>query len=310
MYIKNSEYFSKFTGAEIDKAVENNLNVDEKLALKVDKTQKVNGKALTGNITLNATDVGAQPTITSQNMLSSDLVDDTDKTHKFVTTELISQIGTNTSSIQAIDSKIPEEASSLNKLTDEAFVNEIVDEINDKIPEEATPSNKLTDKAYVDSIVASNTSSIQTINSKIPTEATSSNKLADKAYVTTLISTTVGNGTITITQGGVQKGTFNVNQKTNTTIALESGGGGGGGASSMADLTDVSLDNLLNGQTLIYNATNSKWENSNSSGGSVSSLTDVSLNDLSNGQSLVYDSEEEKWKNKSVTSVTFVDWTS
>ena len=37
----------------------------------------------------------------------------------------------------------------------------------------------------------------------------------------------VGNGTITLTQGGVTKGTFTTNQKTNTTIDLDAGGAGG-----------------------------------------------------------------------------------
>lgn len=37
---------------------------------------------------------------------------------------------------------------------------------------------------------------------------------------------TVGNGTITITQGGITKGTFTTNQSSNTTIALDAGGGG------------------------------------------------------------------------------------
>ena len=36
---------------------------------------------------------------------------------------------------------------------------------------------------------------------------------------------TVGNGTITITQGGTSKGTFTTNQSGNTTIALDAGGG-------------------------------------------------------------------------------------
>lgn len=36
---------------------------------------------------------------------------------------------------------------------------------------------------------------------------------------------TVGNGTITLTQGGVTKGTFTTNQSGNTTIALDAGGG-------------------------------------------------------------------------------------
>ena len=38
---------------------------------------------------------------------------------------------------------------------------------------------------------------------------------------------TVGNGTITINQGGTQKGTFTTNQNGNTTIDLDAGGGGG-----------------------------------------------------------------------------------
>ena len=37
---------------------------------------------------------------------------------------------------------------------------------------------------------------------------------------------TVGDGTITFTQGGVTKGTFTTNQSGNTTIALDAGGGG------------------------------------------------------------------------------------
>lgn len=38
---------------------------------------------------------------------------------------------------------------------------------------------------------------------------------------------TVGDGTITITQGGVTKGTFTTNQSANATIALDAGGSGG-----------------------------------------------------------------------------------
>lgn len=37
---------------------------------------------------------------------------------------------------------------------------------------------------------------------------------------------TVGNGTITITQGGITKGTFTTNQSGDTTVALDAGGGG------------------------------------------------------------------------------------
>ena len=49
---------------------------------------------------------------------------------------------------------------------------------------------------------------------------------------------TVGDGTITITQGGVTKGTFTTNQSGNSTIALDAGGSGGGGIQNTATGTD------------------------------------------------------------------------
>lgn len=42
------------------------------------------------------------------------------------------------------------------------------------------------------------------------------------------IINSIGNGTITLTQGGVVKGTFTTNQNENTTIYLDAGGSGGG----------------------------------------------------------------------------------
>lgn len=38
-------------------------------------------------------------------------------------------------------------------------------------------------------------------------------------------------------------------------------GGGGGGSSTLADLEDVNLSSLSDGQNLSYNATSQKWEN-------------------------------------------------
>ena len=61
------------------------------------------------------------------------------------------------------------------------------------------------------------------ISAVIPADATESNQLADKAYV----GSQIGNGTITINQGGNLKGTFTTNQSGNTTINLDAGGGGG-----------------------------------------------------------------------------------
>lgn len=50
----------------------------------------------------------------------------------------------------------------------------------------------------------------------------------------------IGNGTITITQGGVVKGSFTTNQLSNQTISLESGGGGSGSSIIKKTLTQAS----------------------------------------------------------------------
>lgn len=70
---------------------------------------------------------------------------------------------------------------------------------------------------------------------------------------------TIGNGTITITQGGVTKGSFTTNQSGNSIIALESGGGGGGGTSFITGTgLELTVQDVLNvkidGSTIITNA--------------------------------------------------------
>ena len=61
----------------------------------------------------------------------------------------------------------------------------------------------------------------------------------------------VHNATITITQGGVTKGTFTLNQSTNQTIELDAGGGGGGGGG----ISGIGLLSMINinpsGQSII-----------------------------------------------------------
>ena len=57
---------------------------------------------------------------------------------------------------------------------------------------------------------------------------------------------TVGNGTITITQGGVTKGTFTTNQSGNSTIALDAGGSGGGDVTAAGDNTFTGINSFMN----------------------------------------------------------------
>lgn len=54
---------------------------------------------------------------------------------------------------------------------------------------------------------------------------------------------TVGNATITITQGGVTKGSFTTNQSSNQTIALDSGGSG----SDVEAFTAAEVQTIWNG---------------------------------------------------------------
>lgn len=105
---------------------------DDTATYPIDKADTLTG--LTATITeLNYTDGvtssiqtqlnGKQPTIDSSHKLLSDLVDDTNQTHKFATSSQLSQIATNQSDISTINGKIPSQASSSNQLADKNFVN-------------------------------------------------------------------------------------------------------------------------------------------------------------------------------------------
>ena len=86
--------------------------------------------------------------------------------------------------------------------------------------------NDLTDKPTIPSKTSDLTNdSGFVVGSTLATVATSGDydDLSNKPTIPT-----VGNGTITITQGGVTKGTFTLNQSSNATITLDAGGGSGG----------------------------------------------------------------------------------
>ena len=80
----------------------------------------------------------------------------------------------------------------------------LLNAINGKIPAEASDSNKLADKAFVTGLTDALQNAVDTINGKIPAEASGSNNLADKAFVTVLttalqnavdtINANIGNG--------------------------------------------------------------------------------------------------------------------
>lgn len=67
--------------------------------------------------------------------------------------------------------------------------------------------------------------------------------------------------------------TYIFDKKANEWTEKAAGGGGGGGSTTLAGLTDVDISNPADGQTLVYNAAEQKWENgSGASGGGVLAL--------------------------------------
>lgn len=74
---------------------------------------------------------------------------------------------------------------------------------------------------------------------------TNSAKLDYSLLSSTPTIPTVNNATITFTQGGTTKGTINLNQASNQTIAFDAGGGGGGGVDAY---TKAETDALLTGK--------------------------------------------------------------
>lgn len=113
------EFATAAQGALADSAVQ-----PSELNNYVPNTRTVNGKALSSNITLNYSDVGALADTTT----ISDLATETQMAaiNSGANTTNIGQITTNTNDIITINGKIPEQASTTNQLADKNFVNSSV----------------------------------------------------------------------------------------------------------------------------------------------------------------------------------------
>ena len=101
------------------------------------------------------------------------------------------------------------------------------------------PINLITnDKAYYNSKEIATVDQIPDISDLVTTTELN-NTLADYAE-----TSDIGNGTITINQGGVLKGTFTTNQSGNTTIDLDAGGSSSYTAGTGIDITNdtISID--------------------------------------------------------------------
>ena len=63
---------------------------------------------------------------------------------------------------------------------------------------------------------------------------------------------------------------------------------------TLAGLSDTTITTPSANQSLVYNATNTKWENANLT---TTNITDINLTSVANGQALVYDSATSKFVN-------------
>lgn len=128
-----SEFATSAQGALADTALQPNDNISELVndvgyitsaSLPTDyvpETRTINGYALSSNITLNYTDVGALSASTTINDLTT--AAQQNALNSGATTTNIGQITTNANNISDIQDLIPNQASSSNQLADKSFVN-------------------------------------------------------------------------------------------------------------------------------------------------------------------------------------------
>jgi hypothetical protein len=75
-------------------------------------------------------------------------------------------------------------------------------------------------------------------------------------------------------------------------------------ANDLSSLGDVFINNLEDGDSLVYDSVANRWENRNISiGFALSNLSDVQLTSLAGGDILRYDSGDDLWKNVSLASL-------
>jgi len=101
----------------------------------------------------------------------------------------------------------------------------------------------------------------------------------------------------TSTSGNVDTYTITLTNGDDYTFTVTNGTGG-----SISDLTDVVITNVEDGQTLIWDAEESKWVNGANSAtvASLANIGDVAVSSPSEGQVLEWDNTAGKWKNKSL----------
>lgn len=142
----------------------------------VANTVTVNGYALSSNISLTASDVGALPSSTVIPIVNNPTI----TIQKNGST--VESFTLNQSSAETINITVPTTASDVGALPSTTTINDLTSTAQQNALNSGITSSLVTQ-------IGTNQTNITTINNKIPSEATSTNKLADKAYVDNAIQT-------------------------------------------------------------------------------------------------------------------------
>ena len=192
----------------------------------VEQTTTVNGKALSSDITLTASDVGALPDSTVIPTVNNATL----TIQKNGTT--VDTFTANSATNTTVNITVPTDT---NDLTNGAGYITGINSSDVTTALGYTPYNSTNPDGYITGIDSSDvttalgytpydSSNPSGYTSNVGT-VTSVNNVSPVSGNVTLSIPTVNDGTITINQGGVQKGTFTVNQSGNTTINLDAGSG-------------------------------------------------------------------------------------
>ena len=189
----------------------------------VPTSRTVNGKALSSDISLNASDVGAQP---AGNYMTTDTVQAVGAGATKTFNGRVNFVGTGDANAiyLSTDTRIDVYGTSRTVL---GFANGTFLINNAAYPlnlrgSGARPAWNGTSYLALTSDIGNATLTIQ--KNGVAVDTFNANATSDKTINITV--PTVNNPTITLTQGGVTKGSFTLNQSSDGTIALDAGGGG------------------------------------------------------------------------------------
>lgn len=146
------------------------------LANYVPTSRKVNGYALSSNISLDYNDVGAVPNTRTVNGKS--LANNISLTY----TDVNAVPTTRTVNNKALSSDITLTAGDVNALPDSTTINDLTTTAQQNAINSGATSTLI-------GKITTNETAINTINSKIPSQASASNQLADKAFVNSTVQT-------------------------------------------------------------------------------------------------------------------------